>query len=150
MVADKNIIVRCGQCGTKNRIPGNRLKDNPVCGKCKELLLKGDIYDRPIDVTDKTFNEEVIRYPGPVLLDCWAPWCGPCRMVAPVLEQLAKEYSGRVKIAKLNVDENTLTASKYSVQSIPTMLLFRGGQLVNTIVGALPKQAIEEHMRSLI
>lgn len=146
-VAEKSVIVQCSGCATKNRIPGGRLKDNPLCGKCRAPL---SIFDSPVNITDSTFNEEVIRYRGSVMVDCWAPWCGPCRMVAPALEQLAKEYAGRIKITKLNVDENSGTASKYFVKSIPTMLLFKDGKLVNTLVGALPKQAIEEHIRTLI
>lgn len=146
-MAERSVIIRCSECATKNRIPGGRLKDNPICGKCGAPL---SVFDSPVNITDSTFNEEVIRHPGPVMVDCWAPWCGPCRMIAPVLEQLAKEYAGRIKITKLNVDENPGTASQYAVQSIPTMLLFKGGKLVNTLVGALPKQALEEHIRTLI
>ena len=137
-------MVYCTKCGTKNRIPLNRLSDGPVCGRCREPLQKVTAYDRPLDISDRTFNEEVIRHSGPVLVDCWAPWCGPCRMVAPALEQLARGYAGRIKITKLNVDENPLTASQFSVQSIPTMLLFLNGKLVDTLVGALPKQEIEK------
>ena len=83
-------------------------------------------------------------------MDCWAPWCGPCKMVAPVLEQLASEYAGRLKIAKLNVDENPATASKYGIQSIPTMLLFKNGSHVNSLVGALPKNEIERHLGTIL
>ena len=83
-------------------------------------------------------------------MDCWAPWCGPCKMVAPVLDQLAYEYKGRIKITKLNVDENPLTASKYGIQSIPTMLFFKGGNQVDTLVGALPKHEIERQIETLL
>jgi thioredoxin len=83
-------------------------------------------------------------------VDCWAPWCGPCRMVAPIMDQLASEYAGRVKIAKLNTDENPLTASQYGIQSIPTLLFFKDGTLVNKLVGALPKSEIEKHLGGLI
>ena len=83
-------------------------------------------------------------------MDCWAPWCGPCKMVAPVLDQLASEYAGRIKIAKLNVDENPMTASRYGVQSIPTMLIFKNGNQVDKLVGALPKQEIVRHLRSVL
>ncbi len=146
---EESIIIQCSNCGTKNRIPKNRMQEKPICGKCrKPLSMK--IYDRPIDITDNSFNEEVISAAGPVLVDCWAPWCGPCRMVAPVLDQIAEEYAGRIKIAKLNVDENPVTASKFSVQSIPTMLLFKNGKLANTIVGAQPKNAIEQHINSML
>jgi len=100
--------------------------------------------------TDRTFDSEVLSFQGPVLVDCWAPWCGPCRMVGPVLEQLASEYAGRVKVAKLNVDENPQIASRYSIRSIPTMLLFKKGEMVNSMVGALQKEEIERHLRSLL
>ena len=145
-VSENNIIVQCSKCGAKNRIPLNRIKDNPICGKCQEVLLLGDISDRPVDITDRTFDEQVLRNPGPVLVDCWAPWCSPCRMIAPILEQLAKEYVGRIKIAKLNVDENPLISSQYNVRSIPTMLIFKNGKLADTLVGALPKQDIEKRL----
>jgi len=100
----ESVIIRCHRCGVKNRIPKTRIGEGPVCGKCKSPLSIEQINDRPVNVTDNTFASEVLSFPGPVLLDCWAPWCGPCRMVGPVLEQLASEYAGRVKIAKLNVD----------------------------------------------
>ncbi len=144
-----NFIIKCTNCGTKNRISKNRQNDQPVCGKCHKILSIGG-YDSPVIVTDQTFQEEVISYSCPVLLDCWAPWCGPCRMIAPILEQLAKEYTGRIKIAKLNVDENPATASKFAIQSIPTMLLFKNGERVNTLVGALPKSEIEKNLVSIL
>ena len=149
IVENENLILKCNKCGTRNRIPKSKLNDKPICGKCRNPLSLS-VYDRPVDITDNSFNEEVLGESGPVLLDCWAPWCGPCRMVAPVLDQIAKEYAGRIKIAKLNVDENPITASKYSVKSIPTMLLFKDGKLVKTILGALPKNQIEDHVRSLV
>ena len=145
-----SIIVRCDKCGTKNRIPQSRVDEGPLCGRCKAPLKPGDYYDRPVDVTDGTFNSEVLSFSGPVIVDCWAPWCGPCRMVGPVLEELASEYASRVKIAKLNVDENPGTASQYSIQSIPTMLFFKDGELVNQLVGALPKGEIERHVKNVL
>jgi thioredoxin 2 len=145
-----SIIIRCGHCGTKNRVPKARLNQGPVCGKCKAPLSIGKGLDKPVDITDNTFDSEVLSTAGPVLVDCWAPWCGPCRMVGPVLEQLAREYAGRVKIAKLNVDENPRIASRYSIRSIPTMLLFNRGEMVNSMVGALPKQEIERNLRPLL
>ena len=149
-MGQKSIIVRCAGCGTKNRIPESRLGEKPVCGKCKAPISTGTSYNHPVDITDETFNSEVLSYPGPVLVDCWAPWCGPCRTVAPILEQLASEYAGQVKIAKLNVDENPRTSSQYSIRSIPTMLLFHNGEKVNSLVGALPKGEIERYLSTLI
>lgn len=142
----KNIIVRCPNCGTKNRIPGHRLTDRPICGKCKGYLPVPASDHRPVEVSDKTFNTEVLTVPGPVLVDCWAPWCGPCRMVSPVLDQLATQYAGHVKFTKVNVDENPAVASQFEIRSIPTLLLFRQGKLVDRMVGALPKTDIERHL----
>jgi thioredoxin 2 len=143
-------IIKCSNCGTKNRIPKSRLQDKPICGKCRKPLILGAVHDRPVTVTDSTFSMEVLSYPGAIIVDCWAPWCGPCHMVSPILEQLASEYAGRVKIAKLNVDENPLTASQYSIRSIPTLLFFRDGKFVESLVGALPRGEIEGHLRSLL
>ena len=143
-------IIQCSNCGTKNRIPKSRLQDKPICGKCQSPLIVGVFHDSPVIVKDSTFSMEVLSYTGAVIVDCWAPWCGPCHMVSPILDQLASKYAGRVKIAKLNVDENPLTASQYSIRSIPTMLLFRDGKLVNSLVGALPKGEIEGHLQSIL
>ena len=145
-----NLIMRCANCGTRNRIPKSRLQDGPTCGKCKSPLEVAGAKSIPINITDRTFNREVLSFAGPVLVDCWAPWCGPCRMVAPILDELASEYAGRIKITKLNVDENPVTASQYGIQSIPTMLLFKNGEKVNQLVGAQPKQEIERHIRPIL
>ncbi len=146
----ESIILPCPNCNTKNRVPRDRLQDKPVCAKCRTPLMPGDFSDHPVLATDRTFTDVVLSSPNPVVVDCWAPWCGPCRMVAPILDQLASEYAGRVKIAKLNVDENPMTASRYSTQSIPTLLFFKDGNLIDRLVGALPKAEIERHVRALL
>ena len=94
------------------------------------------------DVTDATFEQEVLQSGQPVLVDFWAEWCGPCRMVAPVLEEIAGEHADKITVVKLNIDENPATASKYGVVSIPTMNLYQGGEVVKQIIGAKPKSAI--------
>jgi len=136
-------LVRCPSCGAKNRVPLSRIHDRPRCGRCHEPLAPAPAAARPVDVSDRTFQEEVLSHPVGVLVDCWAPWCGPCRMVAPVLDQLARDYEGRVRIAKLNVDENPVTASRFQIRSIPTLLFFKKGTLVHRVEGALPRQEIE-------
>lgn len=92
-----------------------------------------------LDVTDASFEQEVLKSDIPVLVDFWAAWCGPCRMVAPVVEELAADYAGKVKVAKLNVDENRNTAAKYGIMSIPTLLVFKNGEVKNRLVGFRPK-----------
>ncbi len=135
-------IVACPSCGAKNRVDDHAADRRPVCGKCGTRLPAPGQHTsgKPITVTDESFAREVLEAgPTPILLDCWAPWCGPCRMIAPALEQLAAESDGRYLIAKLNVDENPAISTKYRIDSIPTMLLFKSGKLVDRIVGLQPK-----------
>ncbi len=103
--------------------------------------------DRPVTVTDATFDRVIREANVPVVVDFWAPWCGPCHMIAPALEALAKEFAGRLLVAKLNVDENPVTASRFGVMSIPTLIVFRNGEPVDRIVGALPAPVLRERIR---
>jgi len=102
------------------------------------------------DISDQNFESEVIKSTVPVLVDLWAPWCGPCRMVHPVIEKLAKDYDGKVKFYKLNVDENQQTAARYSVMSIPTLLFFKNGEGADTVVGAVPEQVLKPKIDALL
>jgi len=99
--------------------------------------------DKVLHVTDQDFDEQVIKGKGLILVDFWAEWCGPCRMVAPILEELAVEYEGQITVTKLNVDENRETAARFGIRSIPTILLFKDGSQVEQIIGALPKSTIK-------
>src|SRR5262245_33446077 len=119
-------LMRCPSCGATNRVPQDKLDQGlaPVCGRCKTPL---PVNSNPVTVTDATFTAEVERSPLPVLLDLWAPLCGPCRMIGQVLDQLASEMGGRVRFAKLNVDENPRTAARFNVSGIPTLLVLKGG-----------------------
>ncbi len=101
----------------------------------------------PIHVTDADFDQQVKTYET-IVVDCWAPWCGPCRMLTPIIEELAKEMQGKIAFGKLNVDENQQTSMKYNIMSIPTLLIFKKGKLVDQIVGALPKEIIKKKLSS--
>ncbi|MFC1840159.1 thioredoxin [Thermodesulfobacteriota bacterium] len=146
----ESIIIKCDSCRVKNRIPSSKTSGNPLCGKCGTPLNIMDSPGVPVDINDQSFESEVLSCPGVVLVDCWAPWCGPCRMVAPVLEELASEYRGKVKIVKLDTDENPKAAMKYNIRSIPTMLIFKGGDHIDTLVGVLPKQEIEKRLVAVL
>ncbi len=103
-----------------------------------------------VHVTDETFEEEITKSPQPVLVDYWADWCGPCKMIAPILDEIAKEYKGRVKIAKLNIDENPGTPPKYGIRGIPTLMLFKNGNVEATKVGAVSKSQLTAFIDSNI
>ncbi len=105
---------------------------------------------KPLVVTDTTFSEEVLKSPHPVLVDFWATWCGPCRSIAPVVEELAEEYEGRVKVCKLDVDSEQKTAEEFGIRSIPTLLIFKDGKVATQIVGAVPKPHFVEKIESVL
>lgn len=105
---------------------------------------------KPITITDDNFETEVLKSDRPVLIDFWATWCGPCRMIAPIVEELANEYEGKVKIGKLDVDENQQTSIKFGVRSIPTLLLFKDGKIKDTIIGAVPKSHLVQKLNSAL
>ncbi|UCF57346.1 MAG: thiol reductase thioredoxin [Deltaproteobacteria bacterium] len=181
-----SVIIRCSSCGTKNRVPKGRLKDRPVCGKCKATLkletviiqcsdcgVKNRVfkvllddepkcgkchsalkaipyYNHPILITDQTFNQEVLAFPGPVLMEYYSPLCAYCKTLDPILGQLALQYAGRLKIGKMNIEQNPLTASQYDIMSTPTMILFKNGKQINKLLGAVSKEEIEDHLRHIL
>lgn len=140
-------IVKCPQCGANNRVAANAEKQ-AVCGRCKSSLPEYSA--QPLTVTDANFAELVEKSNQPVLLDFWAAWCGPCRMIAPTIDTLAKEFAGKAVIGKLNVDENQRTAARFGVQSIPTLLIVKNGREVERIVGAQPKETISRKLQQYL
>jgi len=132
-----------------NRVAVEKAGDGraAVCGRCKTPLTGAS---GPLTVTDANFADLVERSTLPVLLDMWAPWCGPCRMVGPVVDELAGELAGRLRVGKMNVDENPATSDRFAIRSIPALLLFRGGREVDRIVGALPKAEILRCVQSAL
>ena len=145
----ESIILACASCRVKNRVPIARISQGPKCGKCGSALPVDDL-GKVVAVNDATFEQEVMGSHLPVLVDCWAPWCGPCRSIAPLMEDLAKKYQNRVKIAKVNLDENTGIGSRFSISSVPTLLLVKKGRVIDTLVGALPKEQLEAAIKRLI
>jgi thioredoxin 2 len=146
-------VVTCANCGARNRVDDARSRTRlPVCGRCGAPLARqpppsGAREAGPFAVTDATFEREVLRAgPTPVLVDFWAAWCGPCRTIAPVLDELAAESRGRYRVAKLDVDANPVTASRFQVQSIPTLIIFKDGRAADRIVGLQPKQSIASRL----
>src|SRR4051812_37990880 len=138
-------IVTCPKCGAKNRVDERRTAhEQPKCGKCgSPLPLPSESDGHPVTITDANFASEVLQAGAtPVLVDAWATWCPPCRALAPTIDQLAAESSGRYRVGKLNVDENPRVAGQFRIESIPTMLIFKNGQLVDKLVGLMPKPAI--------
>jgi thioredoxin 2 len=142
------LMIVCQACGVTNRVPGDKVAQGlaPVCGKCKAPLPAGT----PQPVTDASFAQDVERSPVPVLVDAWAPWCGPCHMIAPIVDQLATELAGRVRVVKLNVDDNPRTAARFDLRSIPTLLVLKDGREVDRLVGVQPKHEIMRRLARLI
>jgi len=145
------MIITCPNCHTKNRVDLSKAQqEQPFCGKCHTPLpIPSTTFDtaHPLTVTDSTFQQTLESSPVPILVDCWAPWCGPCRAIAPVLDQLASESAGRYLIAKLNTDENPATAGAFRINAIPTLLIFKDAKLVDRLEGVHPKPSIQSHLQ---
>ena len=135
------IIRNCPSCGKPNRIPAKHLADTGRCGACKISLPP---MSEPIAAGPPEFDEIVGARKVPVLVDFWAEWCGPCKQIAPALDQISEELAGHVTIAKVNIEDSPTTPSRYGVRGIPTMMLFKDGHMASMKVGAMPKQKILE------
>ncbi|HYV04881.1 MAG TPA: thioredoxin [Blastocatellia bacterium] len=145
-------VIACSSCGTKNRVPLEKVEAGlePVCGNCKQPLSVSSASSaqaHPLTFTDDNFCDLVEQSELPVLVDMWAEWCGPCRTIAPAIEQLATELAGRVVVGKMNIDENPATPSRFGVRSIPTLLVFKDGMEVDRLIGLMPKQTILDRLK---
>ena len=145
----ETLRIRCPSCNAVNRVPREKIEQGlePICGRCQTPL---PVTLEPVTVTDATFEREVERAPLPVLLDMWAAWCRPCLLMAPMIEELAAEMAGRVRVAKMNVDENPMTAERFNVRSLPTLLVFKDGQEIQRLVGMQPKFAIVHQLEPIL
>ncbi len=128
----------CPHCDATNRTPNSQLNDNPKCGKCHKPLFSG----KPMELTGKNFQKHISRSHIPVLVDFWAPWCGPCKMMAPAFEQAALALEPKVRLAKLNTENEQQIGGRFAIRSIPTLALFKNGQELNRQAGAMGAQDI--------
>jgi thioredoxin 2 len=142
--ATKKLTIRCQFCQTWNRIDASRAADRPKCGNCAKPML----LDRPLSLTDETFSRTVSESEIPVLVDFYADWCGPCKVMAPFVDELAAKHLGRVLVAKLNTDQSQRTAAAHQIQGIPTVIVFDAGQIVARQSGAVKTPQLEELLRT--
>ncbi len=136
----------CPNCQAVNRVPSTRLSQQPICGKCHQPIFSGT----PMELTAATFHNHITNNDIPVLVDFWAPWCGPCRAIGPIVEELAVKFGDKIKFKKCNVDDNPLTPSKYGIKSIPTLIFFKGGKVFNQVVGVVAKSKLEDMINSVL
>lgn len=144
-------LVRCLSCHAKNRIPESKMDEKVKCGKCHQPVeTSGLLSGRSIMVSDRDFDLKVLKSPVPVLFFAFANWCPSCRTVIPVVEELAREWKGKVRVAKLNVDQNPVIADRFNIMSVPTIIVFDDGQVKDRLAGAVPRLQIMERMSSFI
>ena len=136
-------MLRCLECRAKNRVPSSKIHEGAICGKCKKPLKTEELFaPQPLVITEANFEEKVVKSPLPVLLFAWAPWCSTCRAFMPVIDDFAKESESRIRVSKMNVDQNPNLASKYSILSVPQIFVFDNGELRENFPGAMQKHEI--------
>jgi len=143
-MSSKHIV--CPSCHGVNRVPAERLGDGPKCGRCQQVLLSGE----PLELGQSSFRHHVVNSGLPMLVDFWAPWCGPCKMMAPVFAEAARELSPEIRLAKVNTEVEQALAGQYNIRSIPTLALFKDGKEVDRIAGAMGKKNLMAWVRQRI
>lgn len=141
-----SLIVVCPQCHAPNRVPAERLGDDGTCGKCRQALFAG----HPVELDARSFDVHAGRSDLPLVVDFWAPWCGPCRMMAPAFEQVARELEPQVRLAKVNTEQEQGLAARFGIRSIPTVALFRGGREVARQAGAMDAGTLSRWIRNAL
>lgn len=143
--------LRCMECGARNRIPADRVESHPVCGKCKKPLATEELFlPQPLIITDADFEPKVLKSPLPALVFAWAPWCPTCRSFIPVIDDFAKDSLGKVRVGKVNVDQNPGLSSRFNILSVPQILVFDRGDLKETLPGSLQKHEIMMKMAAYL
>ena len=143
-----SIVVACSNCGRKNRIPAAKQHLGPRCGSCgKPISLANAAV--PVELNDASFTEFINRASKPVMVDFYSPTCGPCRMLAPVIDKLAKKFHDRVIIAKLDTSRSQMTAGRYGIRGVPTLIFFKNGEVIDQVTGALPEQELSRYLENL-
>jgi thioredoxin 2 len=144
-----SIVIACSSCGTKNRIPADKQHLGPKCGSCKTAINLADSAV-PVELDDTNFSGFISQASKPVMVDFFSPTCGPCRMLAPTIDTMAKKFFGRLIIAKLDTSQNQMAAAQYKIRGVPTLLFFKDNQLVDQVTGALPEQDLDEHLEKFV
>ncbi|UCD66636.1 MAG: thioredoxin [Deltaproteobacteria bacterium] len=144
-----SIVIACSSCGTKNRIPADKQHLGPKCGSCKTAINLADSAV-PVELDDTNFSGFISQASKPVMVDFFSPTCGPCRMLAPTIDTMAKKFFGRLIIAKLDTSQNQMAAAQYKIRGVPTLLFFKDNQLVDQVTGALPEQDLAQHLEKFV
>lgn len=135
--------ISCPHCNVINRIPEERLQDKPNCGKCKQAIFSG----KPVDLTAANYNQQIIKNELPVLVDCWASWCGPCQQFAPIFDQAAQNFEPQLRLVKLDTEAEQNIAAQLQIRSIPTLILFKNGKEAARMSGAMPLGQLQQWLR---